>query len=74
MTNPYQHAARSRKALKLTLALREHGISEAEAQRMDERQWRMAAESAKVKLPSVETRGLVVHFLGDFGTLQERIS
>ena len=25
--NPYQHAARSRKALKLTLALRKHGIS-----------------------------------------------
>ena len=72
MTNPYQHAARSRKALALTLALRKHGISEADAQRMDEQQWRMAAEGAKVKLPSVETRGLMVHFLSEFGSVKCR--
>ena len=60
--NPFAAAARAEKVTQLCIALAGH-VSAADAAIMDENCWRMAAQAARVSMPSFETQQAVIAVL-----------
>ena len=61
--NQHEAAARIRKAAALASLFIQHGFTAADAARLVEHQWAMAAQAAQVNVPSPTTRRLVVTIL-----------
>ena len=60
--NPFAAAARTEKVTMLCMALAGH-VSAADAAIMDENCWKMAAQVARVNMPSFETQQAVIAVL-----------
>lgn len=61
--NPYQTAARMKKALGLLEAVHRCGLTVERVERMTDEHWGWLALEANVKLPSAETRAMVIDSL-----------
>jgi hypothetical protein len=61
--NPYEDAARTRKAFALAARLLKHNITADEAERMSLEQWRQLAKVAKVNSPSADTVAAAIEAL-----------
>jgi len=61
--NTYELQARMKKRDALVMALRRQGVSAATARAFTLSQWMEAADAARVKLPSAETRAMVIECL-----------
>lgn len=55
MSNPYQEAARTKKAIRLAVAIRAADGTAQSAELMNNGQWKMASQAAGVNPPSRET-------------------
>jgi hypothetical protein len=65
MSNPYESKGRRKKAELIVAAIREREGTAADALRLTELGWEVVAKLAGVKLPSTETREMVVQILGE---------
>lgn len=62
-SNPYESAARQKKAFALASRLHQHSITADEAERMTVEQWRDVAKVMKINAPSAETVKLAIEAL-----------
>lgn len=62
-SNPYESAARQKKAFALATRLHQHAITADEAGRMSLEQWRDLAKVLKINSPSAETVNLAIEAL-----------
>lgn len=65
MLNEHEIKHRAAKVLALSLALQKIGATAEIAREMSQHEWEMAAEFAKVKLPSEESQRQVIQALAD---------
>jgi len=61
--NRYEALSRERKACTLADTLQRHGITAAEAEAASDSDWELACKAAGTRLPSAETRRIVVQML-----------
>lgn len=61
--NVYEQAGREKKAALLVDMLQADGVAAATVERFPEAMWEAYAKAAKVKLPSLETRRMVIQMM-----------
>lgn len=61
--NPYAETARAMKAANLAVCLAKAGIPASDVDLMGDEHWAMAAQAANVRMPSAETRRLVLDLM-----------
>jgi hypothetical protein len=72
-SNPYEEAARVKKARKLADVMAKYSIDASMAERMSDIQWDHLSAAVGVKVPSLDTRAMVISLLRERGTARHGI-